>query len=208
MRHGPTPVVVAVFLGLVGTYARGATDEPALPDARIGLRTAPLLLLSRQDVRSDLGLSPDQSDSAARAIRSFYVHAHALRGKGNSPEVVRERRAVDDEASGWIQTRLSSEQRLRLAQLDLQWEGPSAVVSRAVVVQALNLSSEQIATMRNAVSVRDQRRARGEPQADAALLQTTLASLSESQRDVWKSLLGKRLPFSAVASTGVESVRR
>ncbi len=208
MRHGPTPVIVAVVLGLVGTYALGATDEPSLPDARIGQRTAPLLLLSRQDVRSDLGLSPDQTDSAARAIRSFYVHAHALRGKGNAPEVIRERRAVDDEASGWLQSRLSPEQRLRLAQLDLQWEGPSAVVSRAVVVQALNLSADQITTMRNAVAVRDQLRARGEPQADAALLQATLACLSESQRDVWKSLLGKRLPFATVATGAVDSVRR
>ena len=208
MRQGPTPAVLVALLSLAGSVALGASDEPPLPDSRIGLRTAPLLLLSRPDIRADLELTPEQSESSARAIRSFYVQAHALRGKGNSPETIRERRAVDDEAAGWIHSRLSPEQKTRLAQLDLQWEGPSALVSRAVVVQALNLSSEQISTMRNAVALRNQLRDNGQADADARLLQAALTCLSDSQREAWKGLLGKRLAFATIASASVDSTRR
>ena len=77
MRHGSTPFAVCaavVLLSLIPARAPGA-DEPPLPDSRLGVRTAPLLLLSRPDVRADLGLNSEQTLSAQRTITALYVQS-------------------------------------------------------------------------------------------------------------------------------------
>ena len=162
MRHGSTRLGLTVILAMVGVSAfAGDDDEPPLPDSRLGHRTTPLLLLSRPDVRADLELTADQTESARRAIRNFYVQAMPLRGKPNTPETIRERRVVDDAAFGWIDSRLTPEQKLRLVQIDLQWEGPSALLSRSALTRDLHLSVEQIATLKRAIGRRDELRAEG-----------------------------------------------
>lgn len=209
MRHGSTPAALALILTLAGAAIASSADEPPLPDSRLGLRTAPLLLLSRPDVRSDLKMTAEQSESAARAIRSMYVHAHKLSGKGNSPEAARERRAVDDEAFAWIETRLSPEQQARLVQVDLQWEGASALVSRPMVTKALNLSTEQILSLRSAIALRNELRVKGQAEAEANLTKSALATLSESQRETWRRMLGDPIPFHAMAAAeAAKSVKK
>jgi hypothetical protein len=171
-----------------------AGEEPPLPDSRLGHRTAPLLLLSRPEVRADMGMTPAQAESAARAIRSFYVQAYALRGKPSTPETIRARRAVDDEAFAWIDSQLSPEQQARLSQIDLQWEGPRALVSRPSIARMLDLSKDQVHTLTTAVARRDAAHAKGHADADRILGEVALACLNDAQRETWKGLLGK--PFS------------
>src|SRR4029079_250908 len=96
MRHGPTPraaYALLVLLTLIPARAPGA-EPPPLPDSRLGVRTAPLLLLSRPDVQADLGLTPEQTSSAQRTITALYVQATALKGRPDA-EVLAARRAID-----------------------------------------------------------------------------------------------------------------
>lgn len=197
MRQGTTPVrsvLWVLFVSLLPTFAPAADDEAPLPDSRLGYRTAPLLLLSRPDIRDDLGMNADQTASAQRAIRSMYVQAASLKGKPNTEATIRARRAIDEAMQGWIDSRLTPEQKARLVQIDLQWEGPSALISRPVVAEALNLTKEQRGTLENAVRRRRIAREQGRDDAERLLAEVALSCLGESQRENWKRMLGK--PFS------------
>jgi hypothetical protein len=208
MRHGSTRWGLAVVLVLSAAPAfAGTDDEPPLPDSRLGTRTTPLLLLSRPDVREDLKLTSDQTESARRAISSFYVKAAPLRGKPDTPETIRERRAVDDAAFGWIDSRLTPEQKVRLVQIDLQWEGPSALITRSALMRDLHLSPEQIATMKRAIHRRDALRAQGEAKADQILMEAALACLDEAQRTTWRGMLGPAFTPRLAGRADVKVVR-
>ena len=74
-------------------------------------------------------------------------------------EAIAARRAIDEEQRRRLEALLSPEQQDRLVQIDLQWEGPSALISRKMVAESLNLDDRQRATLAQAVSDRDRRRA-------------------------------------------------
>lgn len=204
MRQGSTPALLGLILALAsgaGRAVAGEEVEVSLPDSALGRLVHPILLLSRPDVRSDLALDATQEAAARRALRAFSAQATALRGKPNDAETIRGRRAVDEAASGWIDAKLSAEQRSRLVQVHLQWEGPSALVKRPIVAESLRLSEPQKARLAEAVRRRDASRAKGDPGAEAALAQDALQCLSESQREGWKQMMGR--PFSPrLAATG------
>ncbi len=200
MRHGSTLVIVGLIFALGPAGLSAAEDpEPALPDSRLGQLTQPLLLLTRDDVRAEIRMTADQTSSAQRAIRSFYVQAYSLRGKPNTAETVQSRRAVDEAANGWIETQLDPEQKARLVQIHLQWEGPAALVKRPIVTDTLRLSPEQRALISASVARRDLARQKGEANADAALAEDTLRCLSKSQGESWKQMMGE--PFHPVRTT-------
>jgi hypothetical protein len=207
MRQGSTRLglTVVLVLSAIPALARGGDDEPPLPDSQLGHRMTPLLLLSRADVRTDLALTADQAESARKAIRTFYVQARALRGRPDTPETIRERRAVDEEALRWIDSRLTPDQKLRLIQVDLQWEGPAALISRPLLTRDLHLSEDQVATMATAVHRRNQLRAKGEEKADQILMEVAIACLNETQLASWRGMLGRpftpQLAQRAVAKT-------
>lgn len=208
MRHGST----LAWLGLILAFAPGVAlagegGEASLPDSALGRAIHPLLLLSRPDVRSDLKLDAGQDASARRAIRSFYGQAYALRGKPNSAETVRARREVDEAASGWIDSQLSPEQRTRLVQVHLQWEGPSALVKRPIVAETLRLSAEQKANLAQALQRRDAAHGRGEADSDGVLAQAALRCLNESQRDTWKQMMGRPFERQVAAKAGTNASR-
>jgi len=211
MRHGLTFVPTAVLLALAAAptaVCRAGDGGAPLSDARIGVRTAPVLLLSRPDVRGELGLSPRQADEAERAVSDFYTRALALRGKTGA-QTVRERQAIDDAARSWFMDHLTAEQRIRLVQLDLQWEGPSSLVSRPVVSDTLELTAEQRAAVYQAVAKRNQ--ARGgqaySPAAEEALARQAFALLTPVQRERWRAMLGR--PFAPqIATTREDSTRK
>lgn len=184
---------VATALVLLSSESRAA-DEPEYPASRLGVRTAPILLLSRPDVRADLNLTPAQTASAERTMADLYVKAMALRGK-TGPEVLAARRAIDETQERWLNTELSAEQRTRLVQIDLQWEGPSALVSRPVVSETLGLAAEQVAALRQAVEERNRKRVEHGHQAsdERALAQRALMLLTAEQKERWKAMLGR--PF-------------
>jgi hypothetical protein len=206
MRHGSTRVgFLAVLLALLALPVGGLAQQPGLSDDRLGTRTAPLLLLTRQDIRADLRLTPEQAAAADRMIQDLYRRAEAIRGKGNTPEAIAERRAIDDAQREGIRAILSPEQQSRLVQLDLQWEGPSALVTRRALSEALGLSAEQVGAIQAAVNAR---RAQGpnRPDAERTLAEKTLAVLTPEQRERWKTLLGR--PFAVQVAQGARPPAR
>src|SRR5262249_44980760 len=66
-----------------------------LPETRLGVRTAPILLLSRDEIRADLRLSEAQIKAADVEISSLYAQAAQIKGKSGA-DAVRARRAVDE----------------------------------------------------------------------------------------------------------------
>ena len=159
MRDGARRALAALLMLLSVAAIPGSSlgDDAPLPDSRLGIRTVPLLLLSRPDVRADLGLNPAQTAEARRAISELHAKAAALRGKTGA-EAIAARRAIDEEQRRRLEAMLSPQQQDRLIQIDLQWEGPSALISRKMVAESLNLDDRQRATLAQAVSDRDRRR--------------------------------------------------
>ena len=204
MRHGSTLslMIVAAISSL--TWA-GDVPDAQLPDSRLGRPVQPLLLLSRTDVRTELNMSAEQASSAERAIRSFYVQAATLRGKPNTQDTVNARRAVDEAAVGWIETQLATEQRTRLTQIQLQWEGPAALAKRPVVAETLSLSPEQKATLARAIKTRDEARDRGDADAEYNLGQEVLRSLSKTQGESWRQMMGKPFTFRSVRTAQAQA---
>jgi hypothetical protein len=197
MRHGPTLFAVCVpivLLTLVPASAPGG-EGPPLPDSRLGVRTAPLLLLSRPDVRDDLGISSEQTLSAERTITELYVQAAALKGQSDDSALAA-RRAIDEAQSRWLQTQLTPEQQARLAQIDLQWEGPAALMTRPVIAETLGLSDAQRKALSAAIAQRNHLRVRGgsRPQDERQLAEQALDTLSAEQRQRWRAMLGR--PFA------------
>lgn len=194
MRQGMTVVASALLMTLALAPQPARSESEPLPDSRLGIRTAPLLLLSRRDVQADLQLSRTQIEEAEAAIRDLYVKASALRGLTGDKALVA-RRAIDEQQRQWIDTNLSETQRTRIIQIDLQWEGPTALVSRPAVAEMLELTAEQVEALKKAVAESMQRRAQGNKsnEVEGNLARQTLTILTETQRTRWKAMLGR--PF-------------
>src|SRR5436305_327221 len=112
MRQGTTPVSVRALArppGLVLWLASLALagEDPPLPETRLGTPTAPILLLTRPDVRADLGLSKEQADSAQHVATELYLRAAELKGKPDSLAIPG-RRAIDEAQRAWLEENLSA----------------------------------------------------------------------------------------------------
>jgi hypothetical protein len=178
-----------------------AADEPECPLSRLGMRTAPLVLLTRADVRADVGLTPEQTEAAARTFKHLQARAAELRGKSGR-EIVSARRAIDEAQERWVETELKPEQGARLKQIELQWEGAAALITRPTLADSLGLSPEQRAELSKALE--EVRRHKGETEhAEAhALAQKSLAVLTPEQRARWKAMLGKAFVPQTAAAGG------
>ncbi len=192
MRQGTTFLVIAALLAGASFWSTPCrADRVSLPDSQLGVRTVPLLLLSRRDVQADLRMTPEQVAEAESAIARLYARASQLRGmKGD--EAVAARRAVDEEQHRWLMDRLSESQRTRIVQIDLQWEGASALVSRPSMTDSLSLSPQQLTTLKRLAQESQARRSRGEEaiKAHRWFAGQALELLSDSQRTTWKVMLG------------------
>ena len=198
MSHGSRPVPAArlVILGLLTTMASEpghclGGGPPPLPDSRLGHRQAPLLLLTRPEIRAELKLSAEQTTGAERALTELYARAAALKGK-TGPEALAGRRAIDEAQESWLRTSLSEAQRKRLLEIDLQWEGASALKSRPVVADHLGLTNEQRARLAEAIAERDHQRDADADlfESEKQLTRTVRAMLTQEQQDRWKAMLG------------------
>ena len=203
MRHGVRPILAAVFLCLTAAaWPRASFGDgpplPSLPDSRLGIRTAPLLLLSRADLRADVGLDARQTAEAERAIADLYARAVAVRGKAG-PEAIAARKAIDEAQRRWLDAHLSEAQRIRLIQVDLQWEGPSALISRPVIADALSLTRAQREALGRAVAECQRKRDAGifQRSDEYQLTKQALAILNEEQQLRWKAMLGHRMRLAS-----------
>lgn len=198
------PITVLTFsacLLLAAFSGRSDAGEWSLPDSRMGVRTAPLLLLTRPDIQSDLGLEPTQAASLHKALDELSQRAQALRGKSGG-EVVAERRAIDEAQGKWLTSNLSDQQLKRLSQIDLQWEGSSALVSRSTVADMLKLSGNQVRELTRLIADRNARIVKNgfNPAEETATRRQALAILSNPQLQAWNGILGERCRFTASPS--------
>jgi hypothetical protein len=170
-------------------------------DDRLGSRTVPILLLMRPDVQADLKLEPIQIAEARRTAGELYYKARALRGQ-TGPALIAARRAIDGEESLWLSRHLSELQFKRLRQIDLQWEGVAAMLSRPFVTEYLELSEAQRLSLARCVAQHNQPGA-GQPPRNLGdherLASQALNVLSEKQKQLWSNLLGPPCRF-AIAS--------
>ncbi|MFM1802597.1 MAG: hypothetical protein RJA81_1949 [Planctomycetota bacterium] len=164
-----------------------------LPDDRRGVRTAPILLMSRDDVADDLGLTPEQRAKTWEMIGRLGNKAAELKGRKDD-EALKLRREIDQMQLDWLKTELNGQQLSRLTQIDLQWEGPSAILSRPQVSEAMHLTADQktrISTiLQNAQKITV---ARPLDETLADLTRQVFATLDETQQQAWRSLTGPEL---------------
>lgn len=202
MRHGATRRLALTFmlcLGLGG--ANASADDVVLPDAMLGAQVAPMLLLSRPEVQADLGLTAEQAESARQTLADLRAQALALKGRGDGPEVVAARRAIDEAQVRWLSATLSPDQRTRLSQIGLQWQGLNAL-TRPLAVEFLGLSEDQVAKLRRALATPPA------PNLERSWAESVLAVLSADQRARWKNVLGTPVAFLASAKRPDPAVRR
>lgn len=195
----PSGLGLAVVLSLAVATTPGRSEDWSLPDARMGIRTAPILLLSRPDVQADLKLDEAKIASARKAIDELTNRAQALRGKTGAA-VIDERRAIDEAQGAWLRTNLSDDQLTRLSQIDLQWEGPSALVSRPVVAETLALTPTQLRALTKIISERNAKLVNGgaTPAEESEVRRKTLEVLSNPQLQAWNAMVGEHCRFAIV----------
>lgn len=200
----PRPLILGLAL-IASPAAVAVADEVVLPDSKLGQQVAPLLLLTRPDVRAALKLTDAQADGARSTLKTLRGQAEDLKGQQGAMAVATRRSLVQAQRR-WIDAQLSADQRGRLAQLDLQWEGPSSLVTRPAVATALGLSEPQRQTLAQAVARRDELRARGRLKAEDEhrLATEALAALSADQQREWRQMLGEPFAFEVAAAEAVK----
>jgi hypothetical protein len=185
----PAVLVLAQILFSAGRPA--AADEVTVLDERLGIRTAPILLLARPDVQLDLHLDPEQVSRARSMIGRLLEEALQLKDQ-SGPSVAARRLAIDEEMTQWLVHHLAKDQLERLRQIDLQWEGPAAI-GRPFVAEYLKLSDTQQLTVDRLIAAHRQAwRARGRLTAvdRESFSRQALSVLSPVQRALWDRLLG------------------
>lgn len=200
MRHGAIPALTILLVAAsMPSAVRGG--ELTLPDSEWGKRKAPMLLLSRQDIRTAIGLDAEKSAEAEAASRAFFLKAKKLFGL-QGEKVFAAQRQLNDEQALWLKSRLTETQRTRLLQIDLQWEGPTALVSRRGLADWLGLNAEQRTILVREVNQFVVKHKSGPvPENDVRVLsRNMMAVLSEPQQEQWTTLLGEPFMIRRVAS--------
>ena len=195
MRLGAIALILAIAADATrGSEGAATASSWQLPDAALGARIAPILLLSRPDVRSDLEFDEEMTEAARLAILDLYARAASLRGTTGAEAVVA-RRDIDEAAERWLDDHLSVTQRSRLDQLDLQWEGIAALFTRPTLAASMGLSADQLAALGAIVMRRPGllEQGRGPVEAHLEIGRSARAVLSENQRRRWESFVGPGL---------------
>ena len=200
-RRLAVALAVALVSGLAveGLRPSATAGEPL--DDRLGVRTTLLFLLLRSDIQKDLALEPAQVVELNRFANALYRKALTLKGK-NGPGVVAARRAIDEEESNWLRSHLRPEQHERLGQIDLQWEGASALLSRPVIAEYLGLTAEQQGQIARVYNDARKKRGGAGPWTYKEHLEITkkaIALLSEKQQHFWARVLGRPCEFVIAA---------
>lgn len=182
-------LVSCIYLGCART---SLAQELKVSESRRGIRTAPILLLCRPEIQKELALPPKTASEARALAIALQRKATAVQGK-TGPGVRLERRSIDLEQTEWLNKTLTAQQLDRLLQLDLQWEGVGAFVSRPMIAEYLNISPKQSETIERIYKSHGKQRT---SQAESDQVQARILSLlSEQQRDQWNALLGKPFRF-------------
>lgn len=182
-----------------GLVPSAFAEDWVLPDSGLGMRTAPLLLLTRPEIRADLALDAAHTASVQKTVAELRAKAASLRNQASGPGLIAARREIDLAMQRWLETELNDTQRSRLAQLDLQWEGPAALVSRPVVGETLAITPAQKRSLLTIL----QTHAKAGPEGDPRWGERALAVLTPDQAHRWKAMLGRPLQIQrATADAG------
>jgi hypothetical protein len=183
-------------LAVIVVSATQAIAGVGLPDGRIGSRVAPILLLTREDVRRDLKLTPQQISEAEGAISDLRDKAQALSGRADA-EAAKAQIQVNRTSQQWLKDHLNAEQQARLIQLDLQWEGPSALLTRPLLAESLQLTDAQRVSVAKAIASRNTKRKGGAavPTDEIELFKVVKGALTPDQVASWRAMLGPIAPF-------------
>ncbi len=192
---------IAFFAGTQIGQAQAPAAQPprgtiVLPDSHIGARVAPILLLTRQDVQTDLRLTPAQTAGAQQMANVLHERAATLRGRSGN-DVMKAQDEILRDGKRWVTENLAEEQKSRLVQLDLQWEGPSALLSRPIIKDSLRLEDTQITGLSKAIAQRNTKRNGGPAIAadEVVLFNTMVGMLSKPQIQAYRAMLGPIAPF-------------
>src|SRR5262249_38457901 len=82
----------------------------------------------------------------------------------------------------------------RLIEIDLQWEGPSALISRPIITDHIGVTPEQKASLVQAVAAYSQKRSQSGDLRESVgqLAQQTKAILTSEQLERWYAMPGRR----------------
>ena len=212
MRHGWTVVPALVVLG-VGLIRHFPAVPRELPSHwTIVLEYRQHQSFSHNDAVRHPGRPQDRTKVGrcmpARGCKSPPPRTSALKGI-KLPAMVAARRAVDEEMSQWLITNLSPEQLDRLDQIDLQWEGPAAMITRPFYEESLSLTREQREKLTSCLTEARARRAQGTwtYEDHHELTRKALAVLSEKQRHLWVRILGEPCAFKIGVSMPTPAAR-
>jgi hypothetical protein len=186
--------LVIMGLAVCGLTRHALGGEPT--DDRLGMRTVPIFLLARSDVQKDLGLTPKQGEECKHAAFTFYDRAFHIRGRKDAGAQAA-RKAIDFEMSAWLDKFLTPEQLDRLEQIDLQWEGASAMLSRPFLDDSLKLTPAQKDKVQACIAAgKAQRAVEGwSYENHVNQTRTAIAYLDARQRSLWIGLIGRPCPF-------------
>ncbi len=203
MRSG-CPIFSAAFVlvAAAGASVCASSHAGEAADGRLGYRTVPIFLLMRPDVQADLKMTSEQVTECHRAAQAFQTRASRLVGRKDQA-VVAVRREIDEALTEWLSLHLSAEQFGRFEQIDLQWEGAAAMLSRPFLDESLSLTPDQKKRVSECISQAQAQRARtGWSYEDHVnLTRKAIAILTERQRELWIHLIGPRCAFSVAAKT-------
>jgi hypothetical protein len=189
-------LLVAVVFELLTTTHTVQGAEISVGDDRLGVYTAPILLLSRADVQSDLKLSQQQATEARQITLT-------LRERAASAKEEALRRQIEHDMTTWLKLHLSPEQFDRLHQVDLQWEGVAAIARRPIIAEYIRLTDPQKTSLRAAIAEHLRTRGAQPPTIEThlALNRQGLSTLSPEQQAQWQRLLGAPCHFAVSART-------
>ncbi len=209
MRHGSTIVpagliLAAALLGAGGGQQAPPADWVALTDARFGMPIAPIYLLMRPDVQHDLRLDSRQVAGAQDLVGRLVDRLLNLKQKAGHAAIKAEQREIDEQMAAWLRHGLSEAQFERLSQINLQWEGASAL-RREAIAGFLGLGEVQRLKVHHLLRERDQRWIKGtlKPGEFDRFSREALGLLTPPQKEQWDSLLGPPCPFSIGQASGV-----
>jgi hypothetical protein len=203
MRHGLTVVPAGLVLILVVALLGAGGDPKAPPahgaaplDDRFGMQTQPIYLLMRPDVQLDLKLDQRQITGARELVGRLVERLLSLKQKSGQ-DAEAERKSIDEAMAIWLNGELSEVQFDRLMQIQLQWEGASAL-HRPSVADLLGLGEAQRLKIGLMLAERDRRRAAGKlaPGEFEKLSRAAMGVLNPLQKQQWDEMLGPPCRFN------------
>ena len=207
MRQGWTivPAGLVLVVALLGAVGRAAppTNGVAWLDDRFGQPVAPICLLLRPDVESDLQLNQRQVAGARELFGQLIERLLKVKDKTGQAALF-EKQGIDETMAAWLRHELAEAQLERLTQISFQWEGASAM-RRPSVATYLSLSEGQRLKIKGLLVDRERRHAAGalSPAEFDRISREALAVLTPLQKQQWNELLGPPCRFSIAHPAGL-----